>query len=156
MRTSVDVHNALVERDIPHELVSVRGRLRKPERIPAVLGLRPEEVGRVTLYEAGDGIVAAVSSIARRLDTRRVASALGAARAREVRPSRTSAITGFLSEALPPVGLPGEIRVLIDEPVAAAEVVYFPGGEASSVLKIRGTDLVRATDATIARLSRES
>ena len=51
MRTSVDVHNALVERDVPHELVPLRGRLRKPDRIPAALGLRPEEVGRVGLFE---------------------------------------------------------------------------------------------------------
>jgi Cys-tRNA(Pro)/Cys-tRNA(Cys) deacylase len=155
VRTSVDVHNALVERDVPHELVPVRGRLRKPDRIPAVLGLSPEEVGRVTLFEGGGRVVAALTSIARKADANLVAAAAGFEKCREVRAARTSALTGFLSEALPPAGLPGEIRVLLDEPLAAAEVVYFPGGEASSVLKVRGTDLVRATGATIAPLSRE-
>jgi Cys-tRNA(Pro)/Cys-tRNA(Cys) deacylase len=154
VRTSVDVHNALVEREVPHELVPVRGRLRKPDRIAAALGLRPEEVGRVSLFEGDGRVVAALTSLADRADPARVAAAAGIPKMREVRPARTSAITGFLSGALPPVGLPETIQVLLDEPLAGAEIVYFSGGEASSVLKLRGADLVRATGATIAPLSR--
>ena len=96
-----------------------------------------------------------MTSIARKLDPARVAAAVGVPKLRELRASRASTLTGFLPEALPPVGLPDDVRVLVDEPIAAAEVLYFPGGEASSVLKIRGPDLVRAVRATIAPLSRE-
>ena len=47
MRTSVEVHNFLVERGAAHEVFSTRGRLRSPEQIAAVFELPPEEVGRV-------------------------------------------------------------------------------------------------------------
>src|ERR671914_12849 len=103
MRTSVDVSNYLLERDIPHELVSLPGRLRSPgrmARIAAVLGLPPE---------------------------------------------RATELTEFLAEALPPVGLPAGTRVIVDRPLAQQEVLYFAGGEATSMLKIRAVDLVRAT-----------
>ena len=51
MRTSVDVHNFLLERDTPHEVFLARGRLRSADRIAAVLDLRPGEVGRVVMFE---------------------------------------------------------------------------------------------------------
>ena len=41
MRTSVDVHNHLVERDTAHELFNVRGRFRSAERLASVLDLPP-------------------------------------------------------------------------------------------------------------------
>lgn len=154
MRTSVDVHNALVERDVPHELVPVRGRLRKADRIAAIFGLDPTEVGRVVLYEGDARLVAAVTSVAERSDGARVASAAGMSSAREVRPTRVSALTGYLHEALPPVGLPAEVGLILDQPLADAEVLYFPGGEPTSVLKIRGPDLVRATGASVASISK--
>jgi prolyl-tRNA editing enzyme YbaK/EbsC (Cys-tRNA(Pro) deacylase) len=154
MRTSVDVHNALVERDIAHELVPVRGRFRRPDRIASVLGLDPSEVGWVTLFEGDGRVVAALTSVAHRPEPTRVAGAAGLDRCREVRAARVSDLTGFLREALPPVGLPPEIDVLVDDPLSAAEVLYFPGGEPSLVLKIRGGDLLKATDAAVATLSR--
>ncbi|MCA1726365.1 MAG: NUDIX hydrolase [Actinobacteria bacterium] len=99
MRTSVDVHNALVELDVPHELVPIRGRLRRADRIAAVLGLSPDEVGKVWLFDAGGRVFAAVTSLSRRPDASRVATAAGAPQAREIKAARTSALTGYLSEA---------------------------------------------------------
>jgi Cys-tRNA(Pro)/Cys-tRNA(Cys) deacylase len=154
MRTSVDVHNALVEQDVPHELVPVRGRFRKPDRIAAIFGLDPTAVGRVVLFEGEGRVVAAILSATDRADGPRVADAAGLGRVREVRAARTSELTGYLQEALPPVGLPSDVSFVLDEPLATAEVLYFPGGEPTSVLKIRGQDLVRATGAAVAPIAR--
>ena len=60
MRSSVDVHNYLIERDVPHEVFPTRGRLRSPERIAAVLDLPRDEVGRVVIFEGSSAPVAAV------------------------------------------------------------------------------------------------
>ncbi|MGH3923619.1 MAG: hypothetical protein ACRDTT_12255, partial [Pseudonocardiaceae bacterium] len=73
MRTSVDVHNFLLERDVPHELVPVRGRLREPDRMAAVLGLPADQVGRVVVLEATKGLVAVVLPASAAPDLRRVA-----------------------------------------------------------------------------------
>lgn len=154
VRSSVDVHNFLLEQDIPHEVVPTRGRFRSPRRMAAVLGLPRDQVGRVVLFESGDALVAAVLPAYRDADRRRVAEAAGVADPRPVPPNRVADLTQFLNEALPPVALPEGTRVVVDPALAAQEVIYFPGGETSSMLKIRGADLVRATDASVTAVGR--
>jgi Cys-tRNA(Pro)/Cys-tRNA(Cys) deacylase len=157
MRTSVDVHNFLLGRDVPHELVPLRGRLRSPgrmARIAAVLGLPTDQVGKVILLEARKGLVAVLVASDREADLGRVARAVPSASLTEVPAERATELTEFLAEAVPPVALPEGTRVLIDRPLADQEVLYFAGGEATSMLKIRAADLIRTVDAKVARVSR--
>jgi prolyl-tRNA editing enzyme YbaK/EbsC (Cys-tRNA(Pro) deacylase) len=157
MRTSVDVHNFLLDRDVPHELVPLRGRLRSPgrmARIAAVLGLPTEQVGPVILLEARKRLVAVLVASDQEPDLRRVARAVPTASLTEIPSERAAELTEFLAEAVPPVGLPEGTRVIIDRPLADQEVLYFAGGEATSMLKIRAADLIRTTDAKVARVSR--
>lgn len=153
MRTSVDVHNFLLERDVPHEVFVVRGRLRSPRRIPALLGLPESEVGRVVLLEDEDGPVAAVFPVAAALDLPHLRSILRRPRLSPTTQERCAELTEFLPESVPPAGLPEAVRVVVDRSLARPEVLYFPGGEVRSVLKVRGTDLVRATGAIVAPLA---
>jgi Cys-tRNA(Pro)/Cys-tRNA(Cys) deacylase len=155
MRTSVDVHNFLLERDVPHELVPVRGRLRSPDRVAAVLGLPPEQVGRVTVLEGSrKNLVAVLVPAGRVPDLRRVAVAVPTPTLVELTADQVAERTDYLAEAVPPVGLPNGTRVIIDRTLADQEVLYFAGGEPSTMLKIRPADLVRAADAKISRVAR--
>lgn len=152
MRTTVDVHNFLVERDLPHELVPTQGRVRPPERVAAVLGLEPEQVGRVRLFEAEGGLVAAL--VRADLDpSPELLAEAGADDLRELDDDRATDLTQFLAEAMPPVGLPDGTTTILDQRLADQEVLYFPGGEATSMLKIRPEDLVTATEARVAPLT---
>lgn len=154
MKTAVDVHNYLVARDIPHELVGTSGRVQAPERWAAVLGLEPEQVGKVVLYEREDErtLVAAAIPADRNPDPAGVAEAAGAG-VTAVPGARATDLTEFFHEAIPPVALPPGTRVLLDEGLASQEIVFLPGGEATSLLKIRPDDLLRATDGSVARLA---
>lgn len=154
MRTSVDVHNFLLERDVPHELVPVRGRLREPEQMAAVLGLPPEQVARVVVLEAAKGLVALVLPAEARADLRRVAVATPSPSLVELDPDRVAELTDYLAEAVPPVGLPEGTKVIVERTLAEQEVLYIAGGEPSTLLKIRPDDLVRATGAKVARVAR--
>jgi len=154
VRTSVDVHNFLLERDVPHELVPVRGRLRDPERLAAVLGLPPEQVGRVELFEASKRrLVAVLVPAGGSVDERRLARSVRTATLAAIGPERATDLTEYLSEALPPVGLPDSTTVVMDRSLSDQEVLYFPGGETSLLLKIRPADLVRASEAKVVRVS---
>jgi prolyl-tRNA editing enzyme YbaK/EbsC (Cys-tRNA(Pro) deacylase) len=153
VRTSVDVHNYLVEREAPHEVFSARGRLRSPERIAAVLDLPPGEVGKVVVYEGPGGPVAAVVPSGKEPDPARVRRAAGQPGAEQVSGDRASELTGYLPESIPPAGLPGDFMVILDRSLDRDAVLYFPGGEARAVLKIRGKDLVRATSAKVAPIA---
>ena len=154
MRTSVDVHNHLVERDVHHELFNLRGRLRTAEQIASVLDLPAEQVGKVVILETDKGPVAAIVGAGRSPDPDRVKETITASRVDTAPSPRASELSDYLAEAIPPVGLPSSLSVLMDEPLAKQEVLYFHGGEASAVLKVRGDDLARAADAIVAPISR--
>jgi Cys-tRNA(Pro)/Cys-tRNA(Cys) deacylase len=154
VKTSVDVHNYLLERDVPHELVPLQGRPRSADRVAAVLGLPPQQVGRVLLFDAGGRSVAALVPADREANPSLVAGALGGGHVEALPPDRASDLTGYLDEAMPPVGLPEDTEVVVDQGLSDEEVLYFPGGEVSSVLKIRAVDLIRVTGAAVARIAR--
>lgn len=157
MRTSVDVHNYLLERDVPHELVPVRGRLRSPgrmARIAAVLGLPAEQVGKVVVLEGRKQLVAVLVASNAEADLRRVAVAAPSPTLTEPTADRVSDLTDYLSQAVPPVALPDGTQVIMDRTLAEQEVLYFAGGEPSTLLKIRAQDLIRTSEAKVARVAR--
>jgi prolyl-tRNA editing enzyme YbaK/EbsC (Cys-tRNA(Pro) deacylase) len=152
VRGSVDVHNFLVERDVPHEVLPVSGRLRSAERLAALLELPLDDVGKVVVFEGRSGGVAAVVPAGSTPDTDRVRKALDRADLEPATSDRAAELTGYLAESMPPVGLPSEFTLVLDRSLARDSVLYFPGGEARSVLKIRGKDLARSTKAKVARI----
>jgi prolyl-tRNA editing enzyme YbaK/EbsC (Cys-tRNA(Pro) deacylase) len=153
VRTSVDVHNFLLERDVPHEVFLAKGRLRSADRIAAVLDLSPNEVGRVIVFETAKGAVAAVVATDREPVAAWVARAAQVPRATLVSPERAAQITDYLAASIPPTGLPKGVRVLLDRQLNREDVLYFPAGEPRAVLKIRGVDLRKANRAKVARLA---
>lgn len=154
MRGSVDVHNYLQERSVPHELVPVRGRFRSPDRIAAVLGLEPEQVGRVVVLGASKNLVAVLIPSNSEPDLRRIAVAVPTPTLRELTTDEITDATDFLAEAIPPVGLPPGTRTIMDHGLAGQQVLYFAGGEGSTLLKIRPDDLRDAIEAKVAKVAR--
>jgi prolyl-tRNA editing enzyme YbaK/EbsC (Cys-tRNA(Pro) deacylase) len=155
MRTSVDVHNHLVERDVRHEMLPVSGRLRSAERIAAVLDLPVGQVGKVLVFETNRGPVAAIVASDRVVDPELVRKATRATEIRRTTPSRASQLTEYLAEAVPPVGLPGDVTVVMDRELADQQVLYFAGGEATAILKVRARDLAAAAGAKVASIARD-
>lgn len=118
-----------------------------------MLGLPSEHVGRVVLFDGGPGLVAVMIPSDRDPDPARVAEAAGAPSLETIPAERATDLTEFLHEALPPVALPSGTSAVMDEALERQEVLYFPGGEISTLLKIRAADLVRITDATVAAVA---
>ena len=154
MRNSVDVRNYLLEREVPHELVPVRGRFRSPDRIAAVLGLEPDQVGKVVILGANKGLVAVLVSSHREVDLRRVAISAPSPTLRELSSDEVTDATDYFAESVPPVGLPAGTQAIMDGELAEQQVLYFAGGEASTLLKIRPDDLRAATGAKVAKVAR--
>jgi prolyl-tRNA editing enzyme YbaK/EbsC (Cys-tRNA(Pro) deacylase) len=153
VRTSVDVHNFLTEREVPHEVFPAKGRLRSAERMAAVLDLPPADVGRIVVFEGDTAAVAAVVPSDRHPDAGLVGAATGQDSLKEVSGGRASKLTGYLPESIPPAGLPDGILIVLDRSLYRDRVLYFPGGEARLILKVRGKDLARATSARVARIA---
>jgi Ala-tRNA(Pro) deacylase len=152
VRTSVDVHNFLVERGVQHELFSARGRFRVPERISEGLDLPPDQVAKVLVFEGPQGPVAAVIPIGSLVDDQRLRKASGQPTLHVAADDRTFELTDYLPESTPPAGLPAGFTTVVDRSLAHQDVLYSPGGEARAILKIRGRDLVKATRAKVAAI----
>jgi prolyl-tRNA editing enzyme YbaK/EbsC (Cys-tRNA(Pro) deacylase) len=111
-------------------------------------------VGRVVVLEGSKMLVAVLVPAARDPDLRRVAVAVPTPSLSELTEDEVAERTDFLAEAVPPVGLPGGTRVIMDRTLADQEVLYFAGGEPSTMLKIRADELVRASGAKVAKVVR--
>lgn len=155
MRSSIDVHNHLLADDVVHELSQLPGPLRDLSSAPGVLGLPPRAVGRPTLLADEDGCVVVLAPADAEVDTSSVAELLG----REldpVPPDRAPGLTGYLLPFVPPVALECPATLVVDERVAGQDVVYAAAGEPGVILKVRGADLVKATSAVVARITRQA
>jgi prolyl-tRNA editing enzyme YbaK/EbsC (Cys-tRNA(Pro) deacylase) len=105
------------------------------------------------VFEGSTEPIAAVVPAGHEPDLDRLRRATGRPDLAPATDDRAAELTGYLPETMPPVGLPGGFEVVMDRSLARDSVLYFPGGEARSVLKIRGKDLARATKATVARIA---
>jgi prolyl-tRNA editing enzyme YbaK/EbsC (Cys-tRNA(Pro) deacylase) len=155
VRSSIDVHNHLLADDVVHELSQLPGPLRDLSAAPGVLGLPPGAVGRPTLLADEDGCVVVLAPADAEVDTSSVAELLG----REldpVPPDRAPGLTGYLLPFVPPVALECPATLVVDERVASQDVVYAAAGEPGVILKVHGADLVKATSAVVARITRQA
>jgi Cys-tRNA(Pro)/Cys-tRNA(Cys) deacylase len=123
-------------------------------RIAAVLGLPPEQVGKVVVLRGSRDLVAVLVPSDRDPDLRRVAVAARTPTLEELTSDQITDLTDYFSESVPPAGLPNGTVVVMDRTLAQQEILYFAGGEPTTVLKIRPDDLLRAAGAKVARVAK--
>ncbi|HTE67451.1 MAG TPA: YbaK/EbsC family protein [Actinomycetes bacterium] len=156
MRSSIDVHNHLLADDVVHELSQLPGPLRDLSAAPGVLGLPALAVGRPTLLADDAGAVVVLAPADAEVDAAGVAELLGRLELGPVPPDRAPGLTGYLLAFVPPVALECPVTLVVDERVASQDVVYSAAGEPGVILKMRGPDLVKATSAVVARITRQA
>jgi Cys-tRNA(Pro)/Cys-tRNA(Cys) deacylase len=156
VRSSIDVHNHLLDDDVVHELSQLPGPLRDLSTAPGVLGLPPQAVGRPTLLADDDGCVVVLAPADAEVDTASVAELLGRLDLDPVPPDRAPGLTGYLLAFVPPVALECRSTLVVDEQVADQDVVYAAAGEPGVILKVRAADLIKATSAVVASITRQA
>jgi Cys-tRNA(Pro)/Cys-tRNA(Cys) deacylase len=156
VRSSIDVHNHLLADDVVHELSQLPGPLRDLATAPGVLGLPPATVGRPTLLADEAGAVVVLAPADAEVDTAGVAELLGRVGLDPVPPDRAPGLTGYLLAFVPPVACECPTTLVVDEQVAAQDVIYTAAGEPGVILKMRGADLVKATSAVVAPVTRQA
>jgi Cys-tRNA(Pro)/Cys-tRNA(Cys) deacylase len=156
VRSSIDVHNHLLADDVVHELSQLPGPLRDLSTAPGVLGLPPQAVGRPTLLADDEGCVVVLAPADAEVDTSSVAELLGRVDLDPVPPDRAPGLTGYLLAFVPPVALECRSTLVVDEQVADQDVVYAAAGEPGVILKVRAADLIKATSAVVASITRQA
>jgi len=149
VRSSVEVHNYLLDSDVPHELSPLPGRLPDLTDAPDVLGLQAATVGRPVVLCDDYGVVVVLIPADAEIDLDGVRALLRRDGLRPLAADQAPSLTGYLLPAVPPVALECTAEVVIDERLASQDVVYTAAGEAGVILKVRGCDLIKATDALV-------
>jgi prolyl-tRNA editing enzyme YbaK/EbsC (Cys-tRNA(Pro) deacylase) len=90
------------------------------------------------------------------VDTSSVAELLGRLDLGLVPPDRAPGLTGYLLAFVPPVALECRSTLVVDQQVADQDVVYAAAGEPGVILKVRGADLIKATSAVVASITRQA
>jgi prolyl-tRNA editing enzyme YbaK/EbsC (Cys-tRNA(Pro) deacylase) len=96
---------------------------------------------------ADDEPVLVLTSGANRVDTHKVAAAVGAAKVRKADADEVRAATGFAIGGTPPFGHPAPITTLIDPDLLDFEVVHAAAGTPDTNFGIAPTRLVEVADA---------
>jgi Cys-tRNA(Pro)/Cys-tRNA(Cys) deacylase len=118
------------------------------------LGLDPDRVFKTLLAEVDGNLVVAVVPVAGWLDLKALARALGGRKAAMADPRDAERSTGYVVGGIAPVGQKRRLPTVVDESATAYDVVYVSAGRRGLDLGIAPADLVAATGAITARVSR--
>jgi Cys-tRNA(Pro)/Cys-tRNA(Cys) deacylase len=125
------------------------------------LGLDPEQVFK-TLFAAVDlstgaaraALVVCIVPVSGQLDLKAVAAAVGGKKAVMAAPADAERATGYVVGGISPVGQKKAHPTVVDDSAMRFETVYVSGGRRGLDLGLSPADLVRVTDATVARIRR--
>ena len=118
------------------------------------LGLDPDRVFKTLLAEVDGNLVVAVVPVAGWLDLKALARALGGRKAAMADPKDAERSTGYVVGGIAPVGQKRRLPTVVDESATAYDVVYVSAGRRGLDLGIAPADLVAATGAITADVSR--
>lgn len=153
MRSCSDVHNFLVEKDVPHEVLHLP-RLSKTAKAAAeLLGVPLREVVKSLVFLLDGQATLVLVPGDRVADVQLLRAATGCDRAVLAKGQQVLDITGYRTGAVPPCGLETALPVVADAAVFEPEIVYCGGGNTATMLKLRSEDLRRLLDPTVVVLA---
>jgi Cys-tRNA(Pro)/Cys-tRNA(Cys) deacylase len=118
------------------------------------LGLDPARVFK-TLMAAVDGrLVVGVVPVSGQLDLKALALTLGGKRADLAAPADAERATGYVVGGISPVGQRRAHPTVVDESALLLDTVYVSGGRRGLDIGLAPADLIRVTEALVARIRR--
>ena len=118
------------------------------------LGLDPAVVFKTLMASVDGRLAVGIVPVTGQLDLKALARALGASRAALADVTAAERATGYVAGGISPVGQKRSHPTVLDESALAFDTVYVSAGRRGLDLGIAPADLVRATDATVAAISR--
>lgn len=111
----------------------------------AAIGCGVAQIVKSLVFMADDAPLLVLTSGANRVDTHKVAAAVGATAVRKANADQVRSATGFAIGGTPPFGHPAPITTLIDPDLLDFDVVYAAAGTPDTNFGIAPPTLVDAT-----------
>jgi Cys-tRNA(Pro)/Cys-tRNA(Cys) deacylase len=116
------------------------------------LGVAPERVFKTLVAELDGALVVAVVPVEGQLDLKALATACGGKKAAMAPSSAAERATGYVTGGISPVGQRKWLPVVLDASAMSFATVFCSAGRRGLELELAPSDLVRAADATVARI----
>jgi prolyl-tRNA editing enzyme YbaK/EbsC (Cys-tRNA(Pro) deacylase) len=114
----------------------------------AALGVEVGQIANSLVFDADGDPLLVLTSGAHRVDTAKVAGAIGVSQLRRATPDFVREHTGQPIGGVAPLGHPKTIRTLVDRALGRYEEVWAAGGIPHAVFATTCDELVRITDGT--------
>ncbi|MGZ0229159.1 MAG: YbaK/EbsC family protein [Acidimicrobiales bacterium] len=111
------------------------------------VGCEVSAIAKSLIFMADDKPVVAILSGDTRLDTKKLAMAMGATKVRRAELDEAKNATGFAAGGTPAFGYPSPIAVFIDPQLRRHDEVWSAAGTPTTVYRIPLTDLIVASGA---------
>lgn len=116
------------------------------------LGVDPGRIFKTLLADLGGELVVAVVPVARQLDLKALAAALGSKRAVMADPAAATRSTGYVLGGISPLGQRNRLRTVVDRSARDFPTVHVSAGRRGLQVELAPDDLVRTTGALVAAI----
>ncbi|MFJ8964077.1 Cys-tRNA(Pro) deacylase [Lentzea sp. NPDC102401] len=117
------------------------------------LGLVPGRVFKTLVAEVDGKLAVGIVPVTGQLDLKGLAAALKGKRAKMALVADAERATGYVAGGISPLGQKKRLPVALDESALQFETVFCSAGRRGLEVEITPTDLVRLTNAVVARIS---
>lgn len=134
-----------------HDHGKLSSEIRTPYDFAVALGYPIQRITKTLFLRSrgGQAYAAAVYSIDRRLDFKSTANAIGAKRVEVASSEDLQVKTGYPNNGVSPLGLAGDITVVVDRLLFDYPTVLIGGGATGIEIELSPSDLVRISAATV-------
>lgn len=122
------------------------------EEAAAALGVDARRIFKTLVVQAG-GLVVAVVPVARHLDLKAVAAALGVKKAAMADPAAAERSSGYVLGGISPLGQRTRLPTVLDASALGWPTVFVSAGRRGLQVELAPTDLVRVTQARTAPIA---
>jgi len=150
VRSCSDVHNFLVEKDVPHEVIHLPALSKTAKAAAELLGVPLREVVKSLVFLLDGQPTLVLVPGDRVAGPQLLREATGCERAVVAKGQQVLDATGYHIGAVPPCGLESRLPVVADAAVFEPEVIYCGGGTTATMLKVRSDDLLMVLDPLVA------
>jgi Cys-tRNA(Pro)/Cys-tRNA(Cys) deacylase len=117
------------------------------------LGLVPERVFKTLVCEVDGKLAVGVVPVTAQLDLKGLAAALKGKKAKMADVADAERATGYVAGGISPLGQKKRLPVVLDESVSNFGTIFCSAGRRGLEVEITPADLVRLTNAVVARIS---
>ena len=120
----------------------------------AALGVEPGRVFKTLIADVDGGLTVGVVPVTSQLDLKALAAAVGGKKAAMADVIAAERATGYVAGGISPLGQRRRLPVVIDSSALEYPTVFCSAGRRGLEIELAPGDLVRAANATVARISR--